>query len=244
MARFLNTSNAYAAIEDIVDKASSRVVLISPSIRIPPRLLYRLKYTDSKGVVIGVVCRRRDLSGNARSDLRQLKNLELRFDEALYAKCFFNERSMVMGSLNLHEYPQQRNRDMGVFLSAADDHEVFHEAMREAGLIFANAEKDGLLKAMVDGARAVINSIGSQPKSKIPRKGEMASSGYCIRCGMTIPLKTKRPYCGQCFRSWNNDAEHRETFCHSCGMPAPTSWARPWCSTCYSTAPVAASPRA
>ena len=107
MVEFLNTSKAYAEIEDVIDKADSKVVLISPYLRFPQPLLDRLKYKDGQGLKTVVVCREKDLGKNlgdkVRSDLKQLKNLELRFDDDLHAKCFYNEKSIVITSLNLLE---------------------------------------------------------------------------------------------------------------------------------------------
>ncbi len=104
MVEFLNTEKAYSKIVEIVTKADRKVVLISPYIRIPRPLLERLKYMDGKGINTIVVCREKDLNAEVKSDLKQLKNLELRFDEDLHAKCFYNEDSMVITSLNLHEH--------------------------------------------------------------------------------------------------------------------------------------------
>ena len=70
--------------------------------------------------------------GEVRSELKQLRNLELRFDEDLPAKCFYNEESMVITSLNLHEHSQQHNREMGILLNSKEDSNVFKEALSEA----------------------------------------------------------------------------------------------------------------
>src|SRR3989304_1925090 len=139
MAEFLNTANAYGEIQDIVSNASNKVVLISPYIKIPPLLLDRLKYIDGKGIKIVVVCRKREeLKEDVRNDLKQLKHLELLFDENLHAKCFYNERKMVITSLNLTDYAQQNNREMGILLSLKDDQNVFNEARNEAEFIVIN----------------------------------------------------------------------------------------------------------
>ena len=140
MAKFLNTSRAYAEIEGIIDKATSRIVLISPFIKIPEPLLERLKYADGENVQIVVVCREKDLTDDEKSKLKQLKNLELHFDEHLHAKCFYNEESMVITSLNLLEHSQQHNREMGILLTLKDDHDVFNEACAEAEYIVSIAE--------------------------------------------------------------------------------------------------------
>ena len=162
MAKFLNTSKAYAGIEDIIDKARDRLVLISPYIKIPPLLLERLKYVDRKGVKIVLVCRKKNLKSDVKSDLKQLKHLELVFDEDLHAKCFYNEESMVIGSLNLYDYSQQNNREMGILLSLKDDCNLFNDARNEAEFMVSNAQKDSLIRTVFSGAvkeaKSLVNS--------------------------------------------------------------------------------------
>ena len=217
MAEFLNTSKAYAEIEGIVNKTESELVLISPFIKVPEPLLERLKYVDEKGVKIVVVCREKALKDEVRSALKQLKHLELRFDENLHAKCFYNEESMVIGSLNLYEYSQQHNREMGILLSLKDDHNVFNEARNEAEFIVNNAKK----------AESVANSlVQEEPKG-----------GFCIRCGEPIPYNLSRPYCRRCGSQWkakggNPDYRERDGKCHTCGKRASTSKAMPQCNSC------------
>ena len=195
MVEFLNTSAAYAAIEDIVNKANNKVVLISPYIKIPEPLLARLKYIDGKGIKIVVVCRKGDLKADVRSDLKQLKSLELRFDENLHAKCFYNEELMVITSLNLYDYSQQNNREMGILLSLKDDHNVFNEARNEAEFIVHEAEKDSLIRSVfsevVKDAKSILDSA-TEDDSRTTRRTK--KEGYCIRCKTSIPYNLKKPY--------------------------------------------------
>jgi len=210
MAEFLNTSKAYAEIEGIVNKTESKLVLISPFIKVPEPLLERLKYMDKKGVKIVVVCRKKNLKDEVRSDLKQLQNLELRFDENLHAKCFYNEESMVITSLNLSE-SQLKNREMGVLLSLKDG-SIFNEACAEAEFIVNNAKKDSLL-------------VQDEPK------------GHCIRCGKPIPYNLSRPYCRRCGSQWkakggNPDYRERNGKCHACRKSWPATKGNPLCDSC------------
>ncbi len=142
MVEFLNKDASYAKIVEIVSKAESKLVLISPYIKIPSDLLERLKYMDGKAIKTIVVCREKDLNSEVKSELKQLKNLDLRFDENLHAKCFYNEKSMVITSLNLYEHSQQNNREMGVLLDSKEDTSVFNEALSEADFIVNRAKKE------------------------------------------------------------------------------------------------------
>jgi phosphatidylserine/phosphatidylglycerophosphate/cardiolipin synthase-like enzyme len=241
---FLNTSNAYAQIEQIIDKATTEVVLISPYIRFPKPLLERLKYKDGQGIKTIVVCREKeldkDLGAQVRSDLKQLKHLELRFDDDLHAKCFFSQESMVITSLNLLESSERKNREMGVLLSSKEDAQVFKEARDEAKYIVDRAQKDSAIRSIVSGIVKEAKSVMDTPFVEEPRRARTQSRdklpGYCIRCGRSIAYALKEPYCLDCYRVWNKwkNPEHKETYCHSCGKPRERiTMAKPLCATCY-----------
>ncbi len=240
MAEFLNTSKAYAEIEDIINKTRSKVVLISPYIKIPELLFDRLKYIDGKRIRIVVVCREGDLKADVRSDLKQLKNLELRFDENLHAKCFYNEESMVISSLNLYDYSQQNNREMGILLRLKDDHNVFNEARIEAEYIVDRATLDSQITG-VSKIKETKPRIYSTPRDEPKAAGvtrttrRTSKPGFCIRCGTKIPYELDAPYCRDCYRVWAEweNPEYEESYCHTCGKPVPATILKPQCYSCY-----------
>lgn len=249
MVEFLNTEKAYSNIVEVVRKAKSQVVLISPYIKIADQLLERLKHMDNKGITTVVVCRGKDLTAEVKGDLRQLRHLELRFDENLHAKCFFNEESMVITSLNLLEHSQQHNREMGVLLTLKDDPDVFNEALEEAKFIVDRAKKDSLLRSVVSELVKEVKSIAETAIKDEPRRPKVSSypyrtktspkqKGYCIRCGKNIPYDRDKPYCLNCARSWKKSGgygDKTEKYCHLCGKQArrPTTKDSPLCVSCY-----------
>jgi len=61
--------------------------------------------------------------------------------------------------------------------------------------------------------------------------------GYCIRCGESIEIDKKNPYCplcgGQCSISNRySSSENTEMFCHLCGEATYVSFTLPICSEC------------
>ncbi len=248
MVEFLNKDKAYGEIVEIVSKATSKVVLITPYIKVPDDLLERLKYMDGKGVRIVVICREKDLKTEARNELRKLKNLELRFDEDLHAKCFYNENNMVITSLNLLESSERKNREMGVLLSSEKDLNVFKDALNEAEFIVSNAKKDSLIGSLVRGivreAKSAMNSttedIVEKPKTsrRIKTTSRTKREGHCIRCNKNIPYNPEKPYCLNCARLWKKSGSYvdsKEKYCHMCGKqpPKPTTMEYPICGSCY-----------
>lgn len=240
MVEFLNKDKAYAEIVSIVDKASNKVVLITPYIKMPDDLFARLKYKDGKGMKTVVVCRGKDLASEVKSKLKQLKHLELRFDEDLHAKCFYNEDSMVITSLNLYEHSQQHNREMGILINLAEDESVFKEALGEADFIVTNAKKDSAIKSMFGEIGKEVKSLVDYQISDRTEKTNIykrtAKQGFCIRCGKSIDYDVDAPHCLDCYRVWkkHKNPEYQEEYCHSCGKL--TKWitkAKPRCSACY-----------
>lgn len=238
MAKFLNKEKAWAEMVEIVIKAESQLVLISPYIRIPDDFLQRLKHKDKQGVKTLVVCREndsgKDLASEVRSELKELRNLELRFDDDLHAKCFYNEKYMVITSLNLLKSSERENREMGVLLSSEEDPTVFNEALDEAEYIIAGAKKDSPLKnfanRFLQETKSAVGSLAENISMVVEQKG------YCIRCGKNITDNLDAPYCPACYRVWNKykDRNFKEEFCHWCGThDQPTTMNKPLCNSCY-----------
>lgn len=256
MAKFLNTHLAYGEIEKITANANRDLVLISPYIQISSQFLERLKDVDRKNFKIILVCREEDLKGEEKINLRLLKNLELRYLKDLHAKCYYNEESMVITSLNLYDYSQQNNHEMGILLNLKDEPKEFNEARNEAGFIIRSAEIDGSMKK-VDEREASLKNIketmfGSPQKQKT--EVDVGSSilqgihkilttpmsfsknkSYCIRCGEDIPYSLDMPYCSTHFEKWKeySNPDYKEKYCHLCGEHHTTSMKHPLCRSCY-----------
>jgi phosphatidylserine/phosphatidylglycerophosphate/cardiolipin synthase-like enzyme len=216
------------------------VVLITPYIKIPDDLFERLKYKDGKGIKTVVVCREKDLASEVKSKLRQLRHLELRFDEVLHAKCFYNEDSMVITSLNLLDYSQQHNREMGILINLAEDESVFKEALGEAEYIVTSAKKDSAVKSMFEAiskeAKSLVDSQTGDRPERTKKYKSTDERGFCIRCGKSKSYDVSAPYCLDCYRVWNKykNSEHKEKYCHSCGkLRERITMAKPLCVTCY-----------
>jgi len=240
IVKFLTAENSYSKIVDTIIEASEKVVLISPYIKIPAPVFDRLRHIDRQGIRTVVVCRGKGLDSEERSKLRQLKYLELRFDEELHAKCFYNENSMVITSLNLSDYSRQHNREMGILLSSDEDSDTFKEALREANFIVESAKKDSMfgsiVRSVVKEVRAVVDSQATDNVRKARISSGTRNKGFCIHCKNRIPYKLSHPYCPDCWKMWakqGKDPYREESYCHKCGAPDPTTFKMPRCDACY-----------
>lgn len=218
MAEFLTTKGTSFYIEDIIRNAKNKLVLISPYLQFPKTFFERLQDADRRNVKITLVCRKGALKPDEKSQLQQLKNLSLYFLENLHAKSYFNEECMVITSMNIYEFSEKNNREMGILIRKEADNKVFNDAVKEAESIVNSSTKDNLRKHKYD--------------SNHPRTKQM---GYCIRCRIPIPYGLDRPYCRDCFLEWLEweNPDYEESCCHTCGRPEPTTMAKPQCYLCY-----------
>jgi hypothetical protein len=63
--------------------------------------------------------------------MNQILRLEIFDLPNLHANCVYNEKALVMTSLNLFDYSQINNRDMGALITAQKDPGAFIAAVRE-----------------------------------------------------------------------------------------------------------------
>ena len=138
MVKFLTTTNTSAKIEKIIQQAKKEVTLITAYLKLAQTFYDRLIEADYRNVNIRLVYGKEEkLKKEDLEKIKKLKNLELRFCENLHAKCYFNENLMVLTSMNLHQFSQSNNREMGVLIKLEDknDEELFLNAKKEADLI-------------------------------------------------------------------------------------------------------------
>jgi phosphatidylserine/phosphatidylglycerophosphate/cardiolipin synthase-like enzyme len=248
MAKFLTTRGTTSEIEQIINNARKSIVLISPFIRVPDSLFQNLMTADKRGVTTTLIYGKSDLQREVLEQLRQLINLKIYFLDNLHAKCYFNEQSMVITSLNLYDFSEQNNREMGVLLTRQDDLEAYEEAVREAKRIVALAklqdsrQKTG--KRPLTKEAAYTGSSSRETKDKLDTNLLRGFSdiildavglgrGHCIGCKARIDYDEYRPYCLDCYKQWIKSKTHKANYCHACGVATMTTIEKPLCHPCF-----------
>jgi len=162
MVQFLDTAAAYAEIENIVNRAEKKLVLISPYIRISRLLLQRLfQASENRGINITFVCRKKNFKPVEYTALHRIPRLEILDLPNLHAKCFYNEKSMVITSLNLYDYSQTDNREMGILLTYEKEPGAFIDAVNEADFMMqlATQVKANRVLARLKGERVPAGDV-------------------------------------------------------------------------------------
>lgn len=131
MAKFLTTAGTVSSIEDIIRKASARLILVSPYLKLSKQFEQRLKDANERKVQIVVIYGKDNLVREEIEKLLVLEHLHLLYCENLHAKCYVNDDKIVLSSMNLYEYSERNNREMGIMLNKFEDSEAFDDVLDE-----------------------------------------------------------------------------------------------------------------
>ena len=121
MAKFLDTTGVSYHLQQIINQAQDTLILISPYLKINERLRQSLDDKDRMKIDIRVVYGKNDLQPDQINWLRSLKFVRTSFCENLHAKCYLNEREAIITSMNLYEFSQVNNQEMGISIFKAED---------------------------------------------------------------------------------------------------------------------------
>jgi len=231
MAVFLTTNGTSYQIETIIIDAKSELTLVSPYLQLSKTFFERLKDASNRKVKIKIIYGKDDLKPNEKNSLAELGNIELYFFENLHAKCYFNEKDMVITSMNMYEFSEKNNREMGVHINRIDDASLFEKAKNETFSIIQSSEIIKLART----DRQFYKEKNPQIENSSGKNYKKPVRGYCIRCEVRIPYDIERPYCKDCYSSWvqYSNADYKENVCHSCGEFETTSMSKPVCYDCF-----------
>lgn len=132
MAKFLNTSATNFYLEELIKNAKERLILISPYLRLNDRIKELLEDKNRLKIDIRIIYGKSDLHPDEIKWMQRLDYVRLSFCKNLHAKCYINEESCIISSLNLYEFSQVNNNEMGILIKKEEDVEVFKDAYEEA----------------------------------------------------------------------------------------------------------------
>ncbi len=234
MAKFINTRKAVAAIEDLIKEAEDKLILISPYLKLSKDFKELLTYRNSKDKITTIIFGKQELNPNEMKFLEGLQFVILKYNQDLHAKCYMNDKQMIITSLNLYEFSMANNKEMGVLIDLSDENDkmLFEDAVKEIDYIDSTSER---FKFNTATPQETKTEIRPKKKNSPVSKLENNENGHCIRCSKSIKLNPLVPYCKDCYKIWNKygDEEYLEEHCHICGTEKDTTMLKPTCYPCY-----------
>ncbi len=141
MAKFLNTSATNYFLEELIKNAKDKVILISPFLKLNDKIKELLTDKDRLKIDVRIVYGKSELQPEEINWLKELNYVRTSFCKNLHAKCYINEDTCIITSLNLYEFSQVNNNEMGVLVKKDDDSELYQDAYEEAQRIIRISEE-------------------------------------------------------------------------------------------------------
>lgn len=160
----------------------------------------------------------------------------------LHAKLYMNEKEVLITSMNLFNYSMQNNFEIGTILSNSECFKrdfIYGELMGtekyykkiEGRYFREEREKEELEKKKEEERLEEKKRKEEERKQLFEIRNSKSNfnvapedSGFCIRCGKVIPLNPEKPFCPDCYRSWEfwndyngDNSNFPEKYCHICG---------------------------
>ncbi len=158
MAKFLDTTEISYRIERLLKDAQKQITLISPYLKLRPRVRELIEDAVRKGVRVSVVYGKKEVCDGA-DQFRAIDGVNVTFCKNVHAKCYLNEAVGIVTSLNLYDFSEAKNQEMGVLFDQTSDPELYKRAVEEADRII-RISRGGLEPAALV-PKAVVSSCGA-----------------------------------------------------------------------------------
>ena len=210
---FLTTTGVSYHLEEIIKRAETSVLLISPYLKTNDRIREVIEACSLKGLDIRIVYGKKEIDAKEQAWIASVPTVHTVFCENLHAKCYLNERTALLTSMNLYEFSQVNNTEMGILVDRDGAETLYDKIWNEAESIWhRNA-----------------NMVQNETQKLSPSKG------HCVRCKTAIAFNLKKPHCGKCYKSWSKykNSQFEEQFCHNCGARTSVTAQKPACKPCF-----------
>ena len=233
MAEFLTTTGISYNLEELIKNSDEKLFLVSPYLQIAGSLKHLIEERDLRKIDIRIVYRKDNkINAEDMSFLQELTSVKISACENLHAKCYLNENTAIIASMNLYQYSQQNNREMGIKVEKEKEPDLYNDILKEVMVILQTSQQPefSVKKIETDAPTA-----SKKVPTKINKKHQKKDMGFCIRCGNDLKFNPEKPLCYKCFKSWEkySNPEYTEKFCHACGTEYSSTVVKPVCYACY-----------
>ena len=172
MPEVLSTTGISFKLEEIIKRADERLLLISPYLKINGRLKELLEEKNRAKIDIRVIYGKNDLQPEENKWLESMTSIKTSFCKSLHAKCYLNEYYALLTSMNLYEYSQVNNYEMGILVSKEQDAKLYAEVYEEAKRILRASDEVGVKPSRVETTK----TSQVDPAAKLPPRRSQPTS--------------------------------------------------------------------
>jgi len=165
MAKFLETQAISSELLRLIKDAKEKIILVSPYLKVNSQIQERLKTKGRMGTLseIVIVYGKSELKKTELDWIKDISDLKLYEKGNLHAKCFLNEDRAIICSMNLYDYSQQNNIEMGLLITKKEDEEAYAELIEEINNIKVNGIRKQLETIANGTIMEPIKSVNETP---------------------------------------------------------------------------------
>lgn len=166
MAIFLDTQAISNELMKLIKDAKEKIILISYSFKVNQQIQERLRTKSKIGTLseIVIVFGKTELKQAELDWIKDIQDLKIYEKLNLHAKCYLNEDRAIICSMNLYDYSQQTNIEMGILITKKDDEQAYEGLMDEINNIKINGTRKSLDELVKIGAGAKPSTVTNTTK--------------------------------------------------------------------------------
>lgn len=168
MAKFLETQAISNELMKLIKDAKDKIILVSPYLKVNSQIQERLKTKSKVGTLseIVLVYGKSELKKSELEWIKEIEDLKVIEKLNLHAKCYINEERAIICSMNLYDYSQQNNIEMGILITRKEDEEAYQALIDEINNIKVNGvrKKFDSLNIVEDPSKETISLNSNEEK--------------------------------------------------------------------------------
>ena len=133
--KIIGTTEISYEIEQILSRSEEYLILVTPYLKLNQRLKVKLSDAFKKEFRIYIIHRKNELKSNDANWLNSFNNVRLFPIQNLHSKIYVNEESVIISSMNLYEYSQINNHEIGVKIDSKEDDIEYKDTLNEIRII-------------------------------------------------------------------------------------------------------------
>ncbi len=141
MAQFLNTIEINLQLERLIKDAKEQLVLISPYLKLNDRMRELLQDKRGQLAEVRIVYGKQELHDSERQWLASQQHIKISFCKNLHGKCYLNELYCIVTSMNLYDFSQVNNNEMGFGVHKNQDKLLYSAVAEEAQRLIRISEE-------------------------------------------------------------------------------------------------------
>lgn len=146
MAKYLDTSQISSELMQLLKEAKEKIILVTYSLQVNKQIQERLKTKSKLGTLseITIIYGNTKLKEKELEWMEEIDDLRVFQKKNLHAKCYINEKKAIISSMNLYDYSQTSNIEMGFLIEKDSDKEAYESMMEDIADLKINGDRKQL----------------------------------------------------------------------------------------------------